>query len=240
MTPLAVYGIERMLDLWPTSDPGAYRGFHEWVRSGWLLMEVATIATGLLALRVRRFPFLTAPIAFVLWYMSMDLTPLVFGGSDYSWQHREWVSVMFGLAMLLGSYLVDLRGKLGEDFAFWGYLFGVMAFWGGLSIMEGGNEWSKALYAGINVTLIFVSVLLRQRSFVVFGALGLMGYIGHLAYRVFEDSLLFPFVLTLIGLAVIYLGVLYQRHRSGLESFVRENLPEGLQQLVPARARASY
>jgi len=240
MTPLAVYGLERIFNMWPVEDPGVYRGFHEWVRGGWLMMEAATIVAGLSALRYRRFPFLTAPIAFALWYMSMDLTPLVFGADDYSWQNREWVSVMFGLAMLLTAYLVDLRGKVGEDFAFWGYLFGLMAFWGGLSIMDSGTELSKLGYAFVNVKLIALSVLLRQRSFIVFGSMGLLGYIGHLSYRVFQDSLLFPMVLTMIGLAVIYLGVLYQRHHGAFEAFVRDSLPDFARELVPARARASY
>jgi hypothetical protein len=40
-------------------------------------MEVGTVAAGLVALRYFRFPFLTAPIAFALWFMSMDLTPLI-------------------------------------------------------------------------------------------------------------------------------------------------------------------
>jgi len=34
------------------------------------------------------------------------------------------------------------------------------------------------------------------------------GYLGYLAGRVFKDSLLFPFALSLIGLAIIALGVL--------------------------------
>ena len=240
MTPLAVYGLERALNLWPQQDPGAYADFHTWVRSGWFVMEVATIIAGLAALRFRRFPFLTAPIAFVLWYMSMDLTPLVYGGNDYSWQQREMVSVLFGLAVLLGAYLVDLRGRVGEDFAFWGYLFGLLAFWGGLSVMNSTSELSKFEYFAINLALIALSVVLRQRAFIVFGAFGAVGYIGHLAYRVFEHSMLFPFILTLIGIAVIYLGVLYQKHGKAIDSFARSQLPESVRQLVPSRVRAAY
>ena len=41
-----------------------------------------------------------------------------------------------GLAMLLALYWVDLKNKLRQDFAFWGSLFGVMAFWAGLSLMD--------------------------------------------------------------------------------------------------------
>ncbi|MEP6888403.1 MAG: hypothetical protein ABI945_08785 [Nitrospirales bacterium] len=49
-----------------------------------MAMEVGTILAAAIALRFIRFPFLTAPIAFTLWYMSMDLTPLFFGQTEYS------------------------------------------------------------------------------------------------------------------------------------------------------------
>jgi hypothetical protein len=107
-------------------------------------------------------------------------------------------------------------------------------------MMNSASELSKLEYFLINVALIGLSVLLRQRAFIVFGAMGAMGYIGHLAFRVFENSLMFPFVLTMIGILVIYLGVLYQRNGKAIESFARSQLPESVQQLVPPRARAAY
>src|SRR5581483_2488044 len=73
MTPLAMYGLERLIGLWPDSDPGSYRDFHVYVRSGWLWMELETILASLIALKFVRFPFLVMPLAFVGWYMSMDL-----------------------------------------------------------------------------------------------------------------------------------------------------------------------
>jgi hypothetical protein len=236
MTPLAIYGLERATGYWPQSDPGSYREFHEWIRGGWFLMELGTIVAGLVAMRFRRFPFLTAPIAFSLWYMSMDLTPLIYGSriSEYA---REWVSLWFGLAMLLATYLVDLRRSGGEDFAFWGYLFGLMAFWGGLSAMDSPSELSKFFYCLINVGLVACSLLLRRRAFLIFGALGIFGYLGHLAYRVFEDSLIFPFAMSAMGILVIYAGVQYQKNQHRIDAFVQEHLPVGLKRLVPAQAR---
>src|SRR5882672_4543506 len=225
MTPLAVYGLERATGIWPQSDPGIYRDFHGWVRGGWFLMEVGTVVAGMIALRLRRFPFLTAPIAFALWYMSMDLAPLLYGNAGY---YREWVSVWFGMGILLSTYLVDLRNRSLEDFAFWGYLFGLLAFWGGLSAMDSDSEVAKLIYCLINVGLVAVSLLIHQRSFLVFGALGIFGYLGHLAYRVFEDSLIFPFALSALGILVIYLGVLYQKHRQALDLSVQAHLPHFL------------
>lgn len=236
MAPLAIYGFQRLTGIWPQADPGNYRGLHVWVKGGWLLMEVGTIVAGLVALRFVRFPFLTAPIAFALWYMSMDLTPLLFGQHEFGWDERLWVSVCFGLAMLCGAFLIDRRTR--EDYAFWGYLFGTLAFWSGLSLMESGSELTKFLYCLVNVGLIAVSVLLQRRVFIVFGSLGVFGYLAYLSYDAFRDSLLFAFALSAIGLLVIFLGIQYQRNRASIERFMLANLPEGVARCLPPQRRA--
>ncbi|HJZ88643.1 MAG TPA: DUF2157 domain-containing protein [Polyangia bacterium] len=231
MTPLATYGLERWLGLWPQSDPGAYRDFHMWVKGGWFLMEVATIAAGLVALKFIRFPFLTAPIAFVLWYMSMDLAPLLYG-KDPSWNERAWVSAAVGLAMLLASFLIDRRTR--QDFAFWGYLFGLLAFWGGLSSMDSDSQLRKFLYCMLNVGLMFASVLLNRRVFVIFGALGVSGYLGFLAHDVFRDSLWFPFVLSFLGIAIIFAGVQYHKRQAQVRASLLHLVPEWARKRLPS------
>jgi len=237
MAPLATYGAQRALGLWPQGDPGVYRDYYIWIKGSWIYMETATIAAGLVAIRLRRFPFLVAPIAFALWFMSMDLAPIVYGQA-LTWDQRKWVSLWFGLAVLLASYFADLRSSIRQDFAFWGYLFGLMAFWGGLSLMHGSSEASKFLYCLINLVLIVLSVLLRQRSFIVFGALGVLGYLGHLSMDLFADSLLFPIVLTMMGVAIIWLGVVYQRNSRHLAEAAQASLPASIQELIPPRARS--
>jgi hypothetical protein len=237
MVPLAIHGVERATGFWPQGDPGGYRDYYRYVKGSWAAMEVGTIIAGALAIRFRPFPFLTFPVAFALWFMSMDLTPMVFGKQEYTWEERQWVSVWFGLAMMLAAYWGDLRSRLRQDFAFWGYLFGLLAFWGGLSIMNSDSELSKFVYALINVGLIALSLLLRQRSFIVFGALGVLGYLAHLSYRVFSDSVLFPVVLTMGGIGIIYLGVVFQRHSRAIGEYVQANVPDTLRNLIPPRAR---
>jgi len=194
-------------------------------------MEIGTILAGLLALRYISFAFLSAPIAFSLWYMSMDLTPLLIGRTDFTYEERLWVSLLFGLLMLAASYLIDHRTR--EDFASWGYLFGMLAFWGGMSLMESQSEFTKFLYCLINVGLILISVFLDRRVFIVFGALGVNGYLGYLAYRVFEDSVLFPFALSFLGILVIYMGLQYQRNRDQIEAFVLNLFPASLHEMRP-------
>jgi hypothetical protein len=78
-------------------------------------------------------------------------------------------------------------------------------------------------------------VLLDRRVFMVFGALGVFWYLGHLAYVVFKDSLLFPFALSALSLAVIWLGIQYQRHQASIEAAIFSLVPAGLQRLAPKR-----
>jgi hypothetical protein len=231
MTPLAIYGLERATGLWPQGAPDNFQSYHIWVKGSWILMEVGTIIAALITLKFIRFPFLTFPITFSLWYMSMDLTPLLLGKHEFTWQQHLWVSLFFGLLILLATYLIDRRTR--DDYAFWGYLFGLMAFWGGLSLMESGSEWKKSLYCLVNVGLIVLAVFLQRRVFAVFGGCGVFGYLGHLSYNVFKDSFLFPMALSILGLAVIYLGVQYQRHRERLEEAVLVVIPNSIRRLRP-------
>jgi hypothetical protein len=234
ITPLAIYGLQRWAGIWPQGDPGAYRDYHIWVKGSWFLMELGTILAGSIALKFVRFPFLTAPIAFTLWYMSMDLTPLLFGQTEFTWEQRLLVSMWFGIATLVVAYLVDIRTRRRDgDFAFWLYFFGLLSFWFGLTLMRGDDELQRFIYCLINLGLMLLSVLLKRRVFMVFGAMGVFWYLSYLAYTIFKDSVLFPFALTVVGISIIYLGVLYQRNSRSLERFFDRLLPEGFKQLLP-------
>lgn len=217
MTPLGTYGIERQFHLWPQLDPGSYTHFHPLINASWVGMEVSTVLAALVALRYFKFPFLTAPAAYALWYMSMDVTGLLFGAT---WTFRQLciVSAIFGLLMLLTTYL--LEGKSDLDFSFWGYLFGLLAFTGGLSLMESNSEWSKFGYLLIHVALVAISLFLKRKVFVVFGAIGIFGYLSDEAYTHFRNSVVFPFVLSIIGIALIFLAMQYKRNETALQEKV--------------------
>lgn len=232
IVPLAVFAIERLAGWWPMDDAQAsYHQYYTYVQGGWLAMEAATVLAGLLMLRLIPYPFIVMPIAVALWFMSMDLSEWFFG-SPFSWEQRREVSLWFGLGMLAVFVAVD--GRTREDYAHWGYLAGLAAFWGGLTLVDSGSELGKALYCLINIILMGMAVLLRRPVFMVFGALGVAAYLGYLSYEVFADSLLFPVVVTLIGLGVIGLGLVYQKRRERLSQAFRNLLPQWLRVALPA------
>jgi len=217
LVPLLTYSIQKMLGVWPGEYPGAYERFYPWIHGSWIVMELATIAAAALALKFVRFSFLTAPMAFCFWFFSMDVASLIFRENSLDYDRRKWVSVLVGLVTMGVGYGLDraLRQRQApatEDFAFWCYLFGLMAFWGGMTAMDSGSEVNRFIYFLINLGLIGLAVKLRRTVFLVFGAIGCYIYLGHLAWEVFKDSVFFPFVLALLGLSMILGTVWGQRY----------------------------
>jgi len=234
MVPLAIFAAQTALGYWGDDMP--YRDYHKYVDGRWIMMELGTFAFGAVLLRRYRFAFMLMPIAVTLWYMSMDIVPFLFGADYWDWEVRKAVSAWFGLAMILLAFWVDLRSRFSRDYAFWLYLFGVFTFWGGLSLMNSGSELGKAAYCGINVAMVLIGAILGRRVFAVFGGLGIAGYLGHLSWSLFRDSLAFPFALSAIGLAIIWLGVLWQRNEARWAASLRGLVPVALRELIEARA----
>ena len=78
--------------------------------------------------------------------------------------------------------------------------------------MDSDSEIGRLIYCGINIGLIALSLYIRRSMFLIFGANGVFIYLGHLAYEVFKDSVLFPFALVFLGLAMIVATVLAQKY----------------------------
>ena len=114
-----------------------------------------------------------------------------------------------------------------------------MAFWGGLTLLDSGSELGKFLYAMINVGLVGLGVFLSRKAFLVFGATGIYIYIGHLAFKIFDNSLLFPMALVALGLSVVGLGVALYRHGKRWESAFLAALPPWMLNLRPQQRELS-
>lgn len=234
MVPLALYFAQMALGYWSADTP--YRHYHQYIDGRWLMMELGTLAAAAVLLWRYRLPYMLMPVAVTLWYMSMDLVPLLFG-SWSDWETRKFVSLWFGVAMILLAFWVDLRSRHSRDYAFWLYLFGVLTFWGGLTMLDSRSEWSRLGYLAINVAMILIGALLGRRVFAVFGGLGVASYLGDLSYRVFRDSLVFPVALTAIGLAIVWLGIVWKRRQARWSAALRQVLPRALRELIEARAQ---
>jgi len=233
LVPLAIYGLQKGMGWWP--DDSVYRDYHAYIQWHWIYMELGTLAVGVILAWIYRYPFMVMPIAVTLWYMSMDIAAMIGQEGYFNFELRSLVSMYFGLLTILIAFWVDLRSGPTKDYAFWLYIFGVMAFWCGLSWQNSDSELSKFIYLCINLLMIGVGVMLVRKVFVIFGALGAACYFGHLAWQVFADSSIFPVALTAIGIAIIYLGTLWQKNEALLTRKTQSILPKALRDKLNER-----
>jgi hypothetical protein len=243
LVPLAAWALQSALGWWPPGGAAEhYRAYHTHIDWRWITLEFATLVAAVIGVWRLRYPFMVMPLAVTLWYMSMDLARMIVfadmpGWSE--WKYYRDFSLVFGLGMLAVAIWVDFRARRsfaeGRDFAFWLYLFGTLAFWGGLTMQQSDSEIGKFIYLLINLALLALGAALGRRVFAVFGGLGIAAYLAHLASKVFRDSLLFPFALTLIGLAIVAAGIWWQRNEARLSAVLRAHLPSAWRELLRTR-----
>eukprot|EP01091_Cochliopodium_minus_P000124 TRINITY_DN10157_c0_g1_i1.p1 TRINITY_DN10157_c0_g1~~TRINITY_DN10157_c0_g1_i1.p1 ORF type:complete len:889 (+),score=139.27 TRINITY_DN10157_c0_g1_i1:35-2668(+) len=92
----------------------------------------------------------------------------------------------------------------------------------------GSYDTNKFVYFLFSLTYILYSVLLNMQMVLIIGAISIFVLLVHLSNRVFRNSMMFPFVLTLLGVAIIFLGIQYQKYHLVLHSFVISFIPESL------------
>ncbi|MDD2878837.1 MAG: DUF2157 domain-containing protein [Rhodoferax sp.] len=232
LVPLVVWSVQHGLGLWPPGGLSSFSAYHTHVNWRWLTLEFATLIAGVVMLWRYRLPFMVMPIAVTLWYMNMDVAHALWTDVGlWDWKFIRDVSLVFGIATVFIALWVDVRCRRAtapewrQDYAFWLYLFGTLMFWGGLNLRDSDSEIGKAVYCLINVVLVFVGAALGRRVFTVFGGLGVAMYLGYLSYKVFGDSLMFPFALTLLGLGVVALGIWWQRNEERINAAFSSWLP---------------
>ena len=234
LVPLVVWCVQSLLGLWPPGGSSSYGAYHTEINWRWMTLEFATLAAGVVMLWRYRLPFMVMPIAVTVWYLSMDAANALVQNDGWNWKFVRDVSLLFGIATCCVAMWVDARSRRAvdaswrQDYAFWLYIFGAIMFWSGLSLRDSDLEWGKLAYAFINIALVLLGAAIGRRVFTVFGALGVAGYLGYLSHQVFKDSLAFPFALTLLGLGVVWLGVLWQRNEAAINARLSRFVPAGL------------
>lgn len=203
-----------------------------------LILEGATLLVSAFALsRVRR-SLMTLPVFGSLWLLSITAAAVYTGERDlffgFSSHYFHFVSMTIGLLILAAAFVTDLNfGRNDEDYSYWGYFFGTAAFWIPMSMLDSGSELGKLIYFFINVAMMLSSVVLRRRVLLLAGSLGAVGYVGHIIWTFFSDSLALPFVLILAGLGVIYLGLQYRRRQADIERVVMGWVPSTVRKRLP-------
>ncbi|MBK7839946.1 MAG: hypothetical protein IPJ49_20170 [Candidatus Obscuribacter sp.] len=73
-------------------------------------------------------------------------------------------SMAIGAGILATAFVTDSKFGRDEDYSWWGYFFGVLAFWVPMSLLDTGSELGKLGYFGINLVMVLMSAVPLARS----------------------------------------------------------------------------
>lgn len=198
MVPLIVYSLQNIMHWWPTSSSNNYSAFYQWINGDWVPIEISTLTVACFVLYFVRFPLIAVIIYLTISFMSIDAIDLFVDPKKDHWPYYCIASITIGT--LLNILAFALYRKDQKEFGFWSYMFGMFLSWIGFSLWNIETEWGYFTYFLINIALILLSSFFHRKIFVFFGSLGIIHYVGHLAY-IFSDSLTFPYV---FGTRVFY------------------------------------
>jgi hypothetical protein len=225
LIPIVIYAIQKVTGLW--YEPVSYHAYHVYMDGKWLIMEIWTLIWACVAFSRYRYPFMLMPVVITLWYMSMDIGDYLFfrdiSRDSYiaGYEIKRNISFIFGILLIIWSLTIDIYTKRKPDFWFWLALFWTITFWWSLSLTHFGS----ILYCIINIGFLILGMIVLRRTFVIFGTLGIFCYIAYLSYDVFERSLLFPFVLSWIGIGIIFVGIYFKKMETKAEVIFAKLFP---------------
>lgn len=242
MVPIGILGFEDYMGWFPVGNAFEIENeaerlvFLSQLQTQQAWIAAATLLAGLGAITLRRFAFMSVPpiLGFTACWM---LVVEILNGGDAGERVMNTQLMLAGFLVMAVGFVVDRRTK--EDFAFWLYGLGLAHFWFGMigrlfSAPGEPGELAWGIFAFVSLLLFDISILLQRKVFMVGGAVGIMAYLVHLGFETFEGSLLFPFYLTFVGLAIMGAAVLYRKNEEKVEQLVMSLLPEGFKAWLPS------
>jgi hypothetical protein len=148
------------------------------------------------------------PILFSTWTL-YALMGLILENSRVGYQIAEKIWAYFTLAISIGYILLGYFFHSKEDrrpLASPLYFFGAVGLLGSTFNLSIQQEFWVFLYFFVIFLSIYLSTVLRSRSFLILGAIGLIAHIGRITAEYFGDSLNWPLMLIFSGFIVIGVG----------------------------------
>jgi len=218
MVPLAVAAITELAGWFPRPAAAAcrYPAFTLWTcRGEEIVVELATIAAALIALRQVRFSLLVLPIvAISLRFVFHIADSIARGGLGIATSGWIWFSAASVLTAI--AYETSRRQAGDEDFAAWLHLAAAVAATVASVLVIGLHDPLRHLLVPGALVAFAFSLRMRRSVWTLLGLGWFVAYLGWLASEVFAETPFFPIVLAALGVGVIILTVWIQRNSAQL------------------------
>ncbi|HBG60585.1 MAG: hypothetical protein A2Y03_00745 [Omnitrophica WOR_2 bacterium GWF2_38_59] len=156
----------------------------------------------------KRNVFFVFSVIFGSW-LFFSLTIFMIGGRPFSdWNFVKYRWLVAGLSHMILGYALRDTDKKGLTRYLYG--FGVVEFLTAALCLGGytpnQNVFWELIFPGLTFGIIFLSVYLRSRSFLIFGTLYLMFYLFKITGEYFTSGFGWAFSLIIVGFALMGIG----------------------------------
>ena len=244
------------------SAPAFQRPLHLWLfvfpNASWLVALVSSLSVLLYHARLLKYHFRSADedvpitlhvyrlvmsvcIAVVFFFLRQQSYAWVGGigipiiASNFSDLRFIWISThnrrQYYIPYKFASLIALLVGITLSIYLESNILYAVCCVTLMLFILVQLNKW-KIGGCIFSIALILISVPLQSKFIMVIGVFYIFLYLTHLAYDTFKNSLLFSLTLIGIGLAIIYLGYIYQANETQLQKTFDYFTPSVITQIL--------
>ncbi len=174
------------------------------------LISGALLATYLLSFFVlRKNIFVLFSIIFGTW-LFFSFTSFIVGSNPYfnASEFYEYRILVVGLAYILFGYAFSKNKYM--SFSGFLYGFGILGFLGAALVLgdwkPNQNAFWELIFPVLAFAVLFLSVYIKNKSFLVFGTIFLMAYILKITSEYFSSGLGWPLALVVAGLLMIAVG----------------------------------
>ena len=229
LVPFLVFNLTELAGIARTYDD--YHSFYVWISSQWVLMEVATIAAGVVALRLIDFGLLTLPPSVAAYFLAMDLGEHFLDLGD----RTSAIAVGFGLGIVMVATGVLFDRHERGSHATWLLLFGLGSLLVGAGEVTTGTA-AATLYLMLGLSFIGLGWAIRRGIPITVGGLTAVCSLGYFAWEIFEGSIAFTLVLLVMALGLMA-GATFLPHSFGADT--KEN-PSGREETVGAQRLGNH
>ena len=231
VVPVIVYSTQVLLGFWPESLDflSHHHGFLHLV----LIIEIVTVLAALGLLLITHYPLLLLSITATTYSLTLTVAHLMLGKMFFDM--ASIITIWFGLVLIIIGLIVDIVTRYTKDYAFWPYLIGMFCFWFVLMMRLMAGEVSDFFCFVINLLLIGFGITVSRKMFVIAGVIGCYFYVTHLVNQFVDDRWLVVGLFAVMGLGIIWLGIIWQKHEVVINQRVQKWLPQVFRELAENR-----
>lgn len=237
-----ILDIEKWIGFFPHfSDIDKIPNYDEACRLPVLVLAALTVITNTILQKFRKVSILAIPNIFATFIIYLTTIHYFIGNKLYTAKTLTHCYLIFNIVLFTIAFLKD---KLTEiDYSKWMYFFSAIGIFQAMINIFVDYYSSEAVISFkvfqaqcflLSIIYCFLGLLIKRKPFTIIGILGIIEYIIYLEFHLItNNTLLLTSIISLTGLFILYIGVVFNRYSDKITSYFENFLPKNIRHFLP-------